>query len=351
MLTNRQLLILQLTVNDFIESAQPVGSRQLSKKAEAPFSPATIRNDMADLEDLGYLEKTHTSSGRVPSEKGYRFYVDHLLTPEKLTLEDSVQLRSIFQDRVGETEELIRNSAKIISELTNYTSVLLGPDMSMHSVKRFSIVPLDTTKAVAIIVTDNGHVENRMFDVPSGMIASDIEKMVNILNERLVGTPLSFLQNKLAHEAKTVFEQHVHHAGDLFASFQRAMTIKPEERLYFGGKMNMMKQPEFNDFQKMKLFFEMMENDVPAMTFFQDDTKGIHVRIGSENKNNAMEDYSVITANYAAGDNVAGAIAIIGPKRMDYGRVITMLDVLSEDLSNALGKLTIGGIGLDRRKE
>ncbi|MCG7345083.1 heat-inducible transcriptional repressor HrcA [Sporosarcina sp. ACRSL] len=348
MLTNRQLLILQLTVNDFIESAQPVGSRQLSKKSEAPYSPATIRNDMADLEELGYLEKTHTSSGRVPSEKGYRFYVDHLLTPEKLTLEDSMQLRSIFQDRVTETEELIRDSAKIISELTNYTSILLGPDTSMHSVKRFSIVPLDDTKAVAIIVTDNGHVENRVFDIPQGMLASDIEKMVNILNERLVGTPLSFLQKKLASETRTVFEQHVNHAGELFASFQRAMKIKPEERLYFGGKMNMMKQPEFNDLQKMKMFFELMENEAPAMTFFQDGSKGIHVRIGSENKHNAMEDCSVITANYSAGENAAGSIAIIGPKRMDYGRVITMLDILSENLSQALLKMTIG---MDRRKD
>ncbi|MDN4607068.1 heat-inducible transcriptional repressor HrcA [Sporosarcina highlanderae] len=339
MLTNRQLLILQLTVNDFIESAQPVGSRQLSKKPEAPFSPATIRNDMADLEELGYLEKTHTSSGRVPSEKGYRFYVDHLLTPEKLTLEDSVQIRSLFQDKVVETEELIRNSAKIISELTNYTSILLGPDTSMHSVKKFSIVPLDETKAVAIIVTDNGHVENRIFDVPKGMVASDIEKMVNILNERLVGTPLSFLQNKLAREAKTVFEQHVHHAGELFSSFQRAMTIKPEERLYFGGKMNMMKQPEFNDLHKMKMFFELIENGTPALTFFQDDTKGIHVRIGSENNHDAMEDCSVITANYSAKNNMAGSIAIIGPKRMDYGKVITMLDILSYNLSQALDKM------------
>ncbi|MFD1203859.1 MULTISPECIES: heat-inducible transcriptional repressor HrcA [Sporosarcina] len=350
MLTNRQLLILQLTVNDFIESAQPVGSRQLSKKPEAPYSPATIRNDMADLEELGYLEKTHTSSGRVPSEKGYRFYVDHLLTPDKLKLEDSLQLKSIFQDQVVETEELIRNSAKIISELTNYTSILLGPDMSTHSVKRFSIIPLDETKAVALIVTDNGHVESRVFDVPSGLKASDVEKMVNILNESLVGTSLNQLQNKLAHVTKAIFDRHIQHAGDLFASFQQAMTIKPEERIYFGGKLNMMKQPEFNDLQKMKKFFDLIENDAPALTFFQDDSKGIHVRIGSENKHIAMEDCSVITANYSVGDHTSGSIAIVGPKRMDYGRVITLLDILSEDLSSALSKMTIGG-GADRRKE
>ena len=212
MLTNRQSLILQLTVNDFIESAQPVGSRQLSEKKEAPFSSATIRNELAELEEMGYLEKTHTSSGRVPSEKGYRFYVDHLLTPEKLKMEDSFQMRSLFQEKIVETEELIRKSATILSDLTNYTSVLLGPDTSLHAVKRFSIVPLDETTAVAIIVTDNGRVENRLFTVPEGFNASDIEKMVNILNDRLVGTPLVQLQKSLAGKQKrywnVIFTMH-----------------------------------------------------------------------------------------------------------------------------------------------
>ncbi len=343
MLTNRQLLILQLTVDDFIESAQPVGSRQLSKKPEAPFSPATIRNEMADLEEMGYLEKTHTSSGRIPSEKGYRFYVDHLLTPEKLKTEDSIQLRSIFRDKIVETEELIRKSATILSDLTNYTSILLGPDTSLHTVKRFSIVPLDEKTAVAIIVMDNGRVENRLFTVPEGFTASDIEKMVNILNERLVGTPLAHLQRMLVQETKTVLERHIHHTGDLYSSFQRAISIEPEERLYFGGKMNMMKQPEFNDIEKMKTFFEMMDKGAPAMKFFQEGLAGIHVRIGSENNHNAMEDYSVITATYSAGDNMTGSIAIIGPKRMDYARVITLLDLMSNDLSRELARLTIGG--------
>ncbi len=350
MLTNRQLLILQLTVNDFIESAQPVGSRQLSEKKEAPFSSATIRNELAELEEMGYLEKTHTSSGRVPSEKGYRFYVDHLLTPEKLKTEDSFQMRSIFQEKIVETEELIRKSATILSDLTNYTSILLGPDTSLHAVKRFSIVPLDETTAVAIIVTDNGRVENRLFTVPEGFNASDIEKMVNILNDRLVGTPLVQLQKSLARETKTVLERHIHHASELYASFQHAISIKPEERLYFGGKMNMMKQPEFNDVQKMKTLFELLEKGVPAMTFFQEGTAGIHVRIGSENKNNAMEDCSVITATYTAGDDMMGSIAIIGPKRMDYARVITLLDLMSSDLSRELARLTIGG-GTAGRKE
>lgn len=351
MLTNRQLLILQLTVDDFIQSAQPVGSRQLSKKPEAPFSPATIRNEMADLEEMGYLEKTHTSSGRVPSEKGYRFYVDHLLTPEKLNREDSKQLRSVFQEKIMETEELIRKSATILSELTNYTSILLGPDSSLHTVKRFTIVPLDSETAVAIIVTDNGRVENRLFNVPKGFTASDIEKMVNILNERLVGTPLIHLQKMLVRETKLVLDQHIHEADELLSSFQKAIAITPEERLYFGGKMNMMNQPEFKDIHKMKLFFELIEKGAPATTFFEDDRIGIRVRIGSENNHNAMEQFSVITATYSAGDDMTGSIAIVGPTRMDYGRVITLLDLMSNDLSRELAKLTIGSGTAGRNDE
>ena len=343
MLTTRQLLILQLTVDDFIKSAQPVGSRQLSEKPEAPFSPATIRNEMADLEEMGYLEKTHTSSGRVPSEKGYRFYVDHLLTEEKLNQEDSKQLRSIFQEQAVETEQLIRRSATILSDLTNYTSILLGPDSSMHVVKRFSIVPLDKDTAVAIIVTDNGHVENRLFNVPKGFTASDIEKMVNILNERLVGTPLIHLQRTLVEETKMILEKHINRAEELYTSFQNAISIASEERLYFGGKMNMLNQPEFKDVHKMKMFFDFIEKGAPETTFFEDVRTGIAVRIGSENKHNAMEDFSVITATYSAGEAMRGSIAIVGPTRMDYGRVITLLDLLSSDLSRELARLTIGG--------
>ena len=351
MLTNRQLLVLQLTVDDFIKSAQPIGSRQLSEKPEAPFSPATIRNEMAALEELGYLEKTHTSSGRVPSEKGYRYYVDHLLTVEKLNKSDSKQLRSIFQEKIVEAEELIRKSANILSDLTNYTSILLGPDTTLHAVKRFSIVPLDKETAVAIIVTDNGQVENRLFNVPEGFTASDIEKMVNILNERLVGTPLIHLQKALLQETKLVLEEHIEDAGELYSSFQEAISIAPEERLYFGGKMNMMNQPEFNDIRKMKNFFDFMEKGTPATTFFENIRTGIAVRIGSENSHNAMEDFSVITATYSAGEMMRGSIAIIGPTRMDYGRVIRLLDLLSADLSQELAKFTIGGKNAGRNEK
>ena len=342
MLTNRQLLILQVTVDDFIETAQPVGSRQISKKEEVPYSPATIRNDMADLEDMGFLEKTHTSSGRVPSEKGYRYYVDNMLTPHSISNKEIKQLRSVFEERMVETEQIIRKSANILSDLTNYTSILLGMDVRKHRVKRFSIVPLTDDSAVAIIVTDSGHVENRVFSIPESYTASDIERMVNLLNDRLIGVHLHELPKKLEAVTATLLKQRIGHLNNLFSSMNKVMTIEQEEKVYYGGKMQLLNQPEFNDLQKARSIMYLMDhvNQIPSL--FPTDKKGIHISIGSENNHLAMEDCSVITASYGIGEEQMGSIAIIGPTRMDYKRVVSLLDVMSSDLSRELSRILRG---------
>lgn len=343
MLTERQLLILKVTVDDYIQSAQPVGSNQLSKKPEIPFSPATIRNEMAELERIGFLEKTHTSSGRVPSEKGYRYYVDHLLTPRPLPKEDIVQLRSIFEERLTETEEVIKRSAMILSELTNYTSILLGPDVRRHIVKKLSIVPLTSDTAVAIIVTDTGHVENRIFPIPLGLNPSDIEKMTNILNERLVGVSLNNLHLRLEQETLSILKQHLERYGELFHTFRQAVLVPHEdENVYYGGKLNILKQPDFHDLQKIRKLMDVMEEAKHIPMILPVGSQGLHIRIGSENKLTAMEDCSVITVSYDAGEEQTGSIAIVGPKRMDYKRIVSILDLLSGDLSKELNRMFKG---------
>ncbi|WP_145614435.1 heat-inducible transcriptional repressor HrcA, partial [Bacillus licheniformis] len=197
MLTNRQLLILQVIVNDFIRSAQPVGSRTLSKKEDITFSSATIRNEMADLEELGFIEKTHSSSGRIPSEKGYRYYVDHLLSPGKLSKTDLNIIHSIFKEKIFELEKAVQKSAQVLSDLTNYTSIVLGPRLSENHLKQIQIVPIQPKKAVAILVTNTGHVENKTINFPAEVDLSDLEKLVNILNERLRGVPISELKDRI----------------------------------------------------------------------------------------------------------------------------------------------------------
>lgn len=344
MLTNRQLQILQVIVDDFVTSAQPVGSRQISKKDWITSSPATIRNEMADLEELGFIEKTHTSSGRVPSEKGYRFYVDHLLQPISMSTREIGLFQSIFKNQIVEMEQVIRESANILSDLTSYTTILLGPNVSKHRVKRFQIVPLSEQTAVAIIVTDNGHVENRTITLPQGFVLSDIEKTVNILNERLVGVSLLELQSRLELETFYVLRQHVNTADSFIQSLRNVATFQNEGKIYFGGKTNMLNQPEFHDLNKVRALMEMMEKESQVISLFHPEDTGIHIRIGSENNHLVMDDLSVITASYSIGNDQEGSIAIIGPKRMDYQRVVSLLDVMRSGLSRALSNKVNDGL-------
>nr|MBO2505923.1 heat-inducible transcriptional repressor HrcA [Bacilli bacterium] len=338
MLTDRQLQILQVIVDDFVTSAQPVGSRQISKKKGINYSPATIRNEMADLEELGYLEKTHVSSGRIPSEKGYRYYVDHLLQPKRMSVEEINLIQSIFEKQKVEVEQIIRESASILSELTSYTAILLGPNVTEHRVKRFQIIPLSKQTAVAIIVTDMGHVENQVILLPEGFYSSDIEKTVNILNERLIGVPLIHLQSKLEKETYEVLKQHVHMADSIIQSLLKVASVENDSKIYFGGKTNMLNQPEFHDINKIRQLLDLMDKKSQVISLFQPVKQGITIRIGSENNHFAVEHCSVITASYSAGEDQNGAIAIIGPTRMDYKRVVTLLDIVRRGLSRTLSE-------------
>jgi heat-inducible transcriptional repressor len=338
LLTDRQLLILQVIVDDFIRSAQPVGSRSLSKKEGISLSSATIRNEMADLEEMGYLEKTHTSSGRVPSEKGYRYYVDHLLSPQVLTKHDISVIQSIFAEKIFEFEKIIQKSAKILSELTNYTSIVLGPAVSVNKLKKIQIVPLNKETAVAIFVTDTGHVENKTFSLPSSIDASDIEKMVNILNERLTMVPLEELNDKIYKEVAMLLKQHIHDYDLMLHLLAQLLKVPVTEKLFFGGKTNMLSLPEFHDIAKVRNLLTVIDTE-EWISNLRNNTKGIHVKIGSENNNSAMEECSLITATYSAGDEKLGTIAILGPTRMEYSRVISLLQFLSRDLTAVLTKL------------
>lgn len=338
-LTDRQLLIFQVIVDDFIRSAQPVGSRSLSKKEGIQYSSATIRNEMADLEDLGFLEKTHTSSGRIPSEKGYRYYVDHLLSPQQLDTKDVDIVRSIFAERIYELEKIVQRSARILSELTNYTSIVLGPAVRENKLRKIQIVPLNKEAAIAIIVTDTGHVENKMFHLPLGIDPGDIEKLVNILNERLAGVPLEDLNEKIYKEIALVLRQHIHSYDSMLTSILGALKIPVNDKLFFGGKTNMLSQPEFHDIDKVKNLLNMIEHEEDMYDIIRKNPSGIHVKIGKENDNTAMEDCSLITATYSVGTEQLGTIAILGPTRMEYSRVISLLKFLSNDLTAVLTKL------------
>lgn len=335
MLTERQLLILQVIVDDFIESAHPVGSRAISKKEHIPFSAATIRNEMADLEEQGYLEKTHSSSGRVPSEKGYRYYVDHLISPAGKTHKGNV-ISHMLKDGFFEFEQIVQMSAEVLSELTNYTSIILGPELFETKLKQVQLITLSAHTAVAILVTNTGHVEHRSFSIPAEVNPSDLERMVNILNNRLHDVPILKLQEIFNTEIAAMMKMYVEDFDRSYDYLKAAFLSDHPVKLYIGGKSNILRQPEFNDVDKIRSFFTMMDKEEEIISLLKHTDHGINVSIGKENEVDAIKDFSLITSSYQLGDGQLGTIALLGPMRMEYKKVISLLNIVSNEMTDAL---------------
>jgi heat-inducible transcriptional repressor len=339
MLTERQRAILQAIVENYIRSAEPVGSRTIAKYSDISYSSATIRNEMADLEEMGYLEQPHTSAGRIPSQKGYRYYVDHLIQLEKIEVEQMQRFKDLFQQRYFQIDQSIRQSALILSELTNYTSFILGPEIFHTHLRQIQIVTINENTAVAILVTDTGKVENRLVTIPEGVAIDQIEKMVNIINHRLRGTPLSNLQSRIMSELADEMRKNLEQYEESMKILQEILVPHQEERLFLGGKTQILSQPEFKDVDKVKDLLQLLDQNETLYHLVNPSTKGISVKIGTENNNKVMNQCSIISASYEIEGKVVGSIGILGPIRMDYGRIIGMLDILSRDLSTILSRL------------
>lgn len=338
MLTERQLFLLQLLVNDYILSAEPVGSRSIAKRDDVHYSPATIRNELADLEEMGYLEKTHMSSGRVPSEKGYRFYVDHLLSPIMLTDKEMSDIRRVYHQQFTETEQLIRMTARLLSEFTNYTAIMLGPELLETKLRHIELIKLSEEQGVIIIVTDTGHVENKLVSFPEGVNTEDIEKIVNILNEKLNMVPLYQLQSRLDTEIRDVLKQNVSSYERVMDLLSEGLTISDPEKIFYSGRSKMLAQPEFQNVDRIISLFNVFEGKEIVRELMSMPSEGLQIRIGGENKLVGIKDCSLITTTYSAGGEHLGTVAVIGPTRMAYPRVVTLIDVLSKILTKSLSE-------------
>lgn len=335
LLTKRQELILQVIVEEFIKTAKPIGSRAIEKMDKISFSAATIRNEMKDLEDLGLLEKTHTSSGRVPSELGYRYYVDHLIRAETKN-NDTQIIRNMIEGEILEFESIVKTSAEVLSQLTNYTSIVLGPEIFETRLNQIQFVTLSPQTAVAILITNTGHVEHRTFLIPEQINAQDLEKMVNILNEKLQGVPMFRLPELLETEIYKLMNKYLDEAGKAYKYLEAAFLKEWPVNLYIGGKSNMLLQPEFSDVEKLRSFYQMMENEGEIANHLKSISNGLTISIGNENELKAIKDFTLITASYKLAEEHMGTIALIGPTRMEYRKVITILRTLSSEMTDAL---------------
>lgn len=331
MLSDRQKAVLKLIVEEFVRTAEPVGSRALSKLLE--FSPATIRNEMADLEEDGFLEKTHSSSGRVPSEKGYHYYVETLMKEDETTIDLSI-IDDLFQGVPKSRETMIEESMRLLSELTNYTTLALGPQARFATVKKIELVPLYETTGLLLVITNQGHLENKQVQMPEGTHIEEAQQVVSILNDLLKDVPISQVSEKLHYEIETQnIESLMAYNESILEAFLEAFTQFTESKFYLSGQSNMLDQPEFSDLDRVRELMRFFEKNEVLKLVEHTDSNGLTVRIGQENQVQAMQDCSVIMVPYDVTASEKGTIAVVGPTRMEYRKVIPLLKYIASHLS------------------
>jgi len=332
MIGTRQKELLKEIVEEYVKTARPVGSKSLCKKFKC--SSATIRNDMAVLENLGYLEKTHISSGRIPSEEGYRYYVDNLMEPKKISGEDMLKLQTIFNNKDLELNDAIAKSLEIISDITNYTSVVLGKNSSDNRLQKVEVIPINERQLIAIVVTDTGHVENKNILLEENISVEEISKTTELLNKMLIGTPIDDVPSKLEFEIKPIIKNYVENYEVVYNAFYSALSNFTKDRdVHFTGKTNILKQPEFNTVDDVKNIISKFESK-DMVSKIEETNDEVKVYIGSHSE--IDDNVTVVKTKYKAHGR-EGTIAIIGPKRMEYERVINMLEYLKEHIE-ASGK-------------
>lgn len=329
MINERQRDLLKIIVEDYIKTARPVGSKAICDLLKC--SSATVRNEMSTLEELGLLEKTHTSSGRVPSEKGYRYYVDHIMKPKELTGEDIINLQTIFDNQSLALNDVIIRSMEIVSDLTHYTSIVLGGSSNQNKISKVEVVPIDENHLVAIVITDKGHVEHKNMQIEEKVSVNEIKQTVDLINKFIIGTPLNEVSKKLEYEVKPKIAISIKQQRAIYDALYNAFNElrSEEENLYKVNRpSNILKEPEFDDTSKMRSILKKFE-DKELIKKIEEQDSGVNVYIGSESEFD--DDVSIIKTKYSI-DGEEGTIALIGPKRMEYGRVMTLLQYIKDNI-------------------
>lgn len=327
MLTERQKRVLKLIVERYIKSPVPVGSKVVSKIINC--SPATVRNEMGELEKFGLLEKTHTSSGRVPSEAGYRYYVDNLMESKKMSTEDFVKLGIVFNNQQLALSDVITKSLQVISDMMNYTTVVLGSTSHENLLKQIEVVPIDDVSMAVIIVTDRGHVEHKTIKLHDVSL-DEVKKTVALINNLISGTPIDEVSEKLEYQIKPIIGNYVKQHEQLYNVFYNVFTDFTSREVNIMGRNKMLEQPEFSsNIEKIKAVFNKLESQEILNDIKEDEDNNIKVYIGNEN--NIDSDVTVIKTRFKNGPE-EGTIAIIGPKRMEYDRVVGLLEYMKENI-------------------
>ncbi|KMO87434.1 HrcA family transcriptional regulator [Megasphaera cerevisiae DSM 20462] len=335
-LDERKQKILQAIIQDYIISAEPVGSRTIARKYDLGVSAATIRNEMFDLEMMGYLEQPHTSAGRIPSIKGYRFYVDCLLQPTKISNDEKKFVQVWFQDKMNDVDQIFQSTAKILAKVTHNVTLVMASQSLAAKLKYIRFLPLDHRRAIMIVVTDSGQIENCIYPKVDGVDVDDLNVIAEKLTYYLAGVSMININMEMLEKYHESIVDDLELYRLAFRSMHKA--FRREQQLYKGGTMELLNKPEFKDVDKARTLFTFLEEQDVAVNLFHDDDneQNVTVRIGEEAQLSPMKDCSIIEATFKSNDIVLGKIAVLGPTRMEYAKIIGLLDFMKQHVTHIL---------------
>ena len=328
----RKKKILQAVIDEYVNTAEPVSSATLVEKYGLNYSSATVRNELAELEKSGYLDKTHTSSGRIPSEKGYRFYVDELIKEDDISLEEMKYIQSKLSTKVNEIEDLAKIATSTLSEITHYTTVAIGPKVETQLIEEIKFVLLGTRMLMVVIVTDSGLVKETIIKYDEDVTQSQVETLNNLFNSKLKGKPLS----KIDKPMEEYILSEINYSIDVIKPIieQINKIVDEAETIYLEGANKAFDLPEFKSLELAKNFVNVLdEKEVMLDILDSGMAKDINVYIGDENDKEELKDFSVVTFKHSIGNKELGTIGIIGPKRMNYSKVISVMKYISKKIS------------------
>ena len=338
-LSERKKQILRAVVVNYIKTAEPVGSRTVARYYRMGLSSATIRNEMADLEEYGYLLQPHTSAGRVPSQLGYRYYVDHLMDLDELTSEENIDFKSsLSTDKMREIEQIIVNSARVLSSATNQTSLIMGPQFKKSAFKQLRILPLDEKSGLVVLITDTGFIKNKVIDLKQSLSPNELHQVVSYLNQKLYGLTIDQVTTSLINELKRDLFKRMEILEQAFILLEESLKEEKQIRVFLGGTTNILNQPEFKDVDKIRQMLNLFEQEPLLFKMLEENSSedSIMIKIGSENEFVDIQECTLVTSTYKIHDKTIGALGVLGPIRMDYSRVINVMRQLVDYLNNRL---------------
>jgi len=336
----RKKQVLNAIIKDYVATAEPVGSRTISKKYDLGVSSATIRNEMSDLEELGYIEQPYTSAGRIPSDKGYRFYVDCLMEKENLNQTEIRMVKQFFGRGLTELDQIVQQTCQLMAQLTNYTSLVLIPKNGEGNLERIQLVSISLYRVLVVIVTDTGFINQRVLELPLPIEPQYLQDISRFLQMKLYGLNMKQVNHTLLKEISLQMDKHRELIDFTLQLMEQAVLNSGEERVYLGGALNMFNQPEFRDIEKLKILLGTLEeNQIVKNLLKKQESEKTEIFIGEENRYEGINQCSLITKTYQVKGRIVGSIGVLGPTRMTYSKAVSLIEVVTDQLSSVLSEL------------